>query len=335
MMRVRLGVALALCAGLLSAQTYADSPNKDFAIIKAIPDYGAGQVVISVTSKPRLKGNPAVTIGGDDMLVIGHTLSGSGQQQSGTITAKLPAGWTAGSYLLVAQWGQQIAEFPFVLGANGPMGPAGVMGPIGPMGPMGAMGPVGPAGPQGPQGPQGLQGLQGIQGIPGPQGEQGPEGVMGPQGAEGPMGLEGPEGEPGASAFITTRRWSSSTNFVTTSSTTWVWLGTMTSVTAQAGDQLTAAGTVSVLATSWGANNTLQGGVCWRQPGQSAPAPLGGGTYMRMTNLATNVAYTFPGAATIQISVPGTYEIGMCASPSGATWSLNQIDSKGYAQLTR
>jgi len=324
--RVRLGVALALCIGVLSVRTHADSPDRDFAILKAIPDYTAGRVVITVTSRPRLNGNPAVTIGGEDMVVVGQSLSRSGRQQTGTITAQLPTGWTAGSYLLVAEWGRQSAAFPLVLGANGPIGPAGAMGPMGFTGPAG---PMGPAGPVGPAGSPGAPGPQGIQGIPGPQGEPGLEGVMGPQGAEGPEGL------PGASAVMTTRRWSSSTNFVPVTGSGFVWLGTTTTVTADVGDQLTAAGTVSVLATNWGVNNTLQGGVCWRQPGASGPAPLGGGTYMRMTNLATGIAYTFPGAATSLISVAGNYEVGMCASPSGASWVLNQIDSKGYAQVTR
>jgi hypothetical protein len=86
------------------------------------------------------------------------------------ITAALPAGLGAGSYLLTVAPGPTYGtRASFVLavspalpgpegpeGPQGPAGPAGPMGPVGPPGPAGATGAVGPVGPQGPPGPDGI-----------------------------------------------------------------------------------------------------------------------------------------------------------------------------------
>jgi len=109
------------------------------------------------------------------------------------IVAKLPAGISAGDYLLTVSTGHRdhpvlrqyltigAADPPGSQGPAGPQGPAGIQGPAGPAGPQGPAGIQGPAGPAGPQGPAGPSGTT----IVGPAGPAGPQGPPGPQGPAG------------------------------------------------------------------------------------------------------------------------------------------------------
>jgi hypothetical protein len=66
------------------------------------------------------------------------------------ITATLPAGLAAGSYLLTVAFGLQDRESDQAWFTFGTVGPAGPPGPIGPTGPKGETGDPGPVGPPGP-----------------------------------------------------------------------------------------------------------------------------------------------------------------------------------------
>lgn len=154
-------------------------------------------------------GTPKVFLGATELTVTTHSDT--------SITADLPAGIAAGSYLLGVDTGhgQHFTTFTAAvgqIGATGPAGPQGPAGAPGPQGPQGATGAPGAQGPAGPQGPQGLPGAagpagpigatgatgaQGPAGPPGPQGQTGPQGVAGPAGQTGPAGPAGPTGNTG------------------------------------------------------------------------------------------------------------------------------------------
>jgi Collagen triple helix repeat (20 copies)/IPT/TIG domain len=147
---------------------------------------------------------PNVTLGTAELTVTASTNT--------SITANLPSGTPAGTYLLTVQ-NQNTHLFSLFtatigqigpIGPQGPAGPAGPMGspgingPAGPPGPTGAIGPAGPAGSTGPAGPIGPQGLNGTPGPAGANGPAGPPGPVGPSGPVGPIGLTGPIGPTGA-----------------------------------------------------------------------------------------------------------------------------------------
>lgn len=101
---------------------------------------------------------------------------------------------------IVATDTNQIIEYIFIEGTEGPQGergPRGEQGDRGPAGPEGVQGPQGIQGEQGPQGAQGIQGIQGPQGLQGPEGPQGIQGIEGAEGPQGPQGETGPQGERG------------------------------------------------------------------------------------------------------------------------------------------
>ena len=113
----------------------------------------------------------------DTRVVLGSTpLGGVTVNSTGTmVTALLPPGISAGSYLLHVSttYGEsRTAEFEVTMGAVGPRGPRGPEGPhgaIGPMGPQGVPGPVGPMGPAGMGltftfGPDAMTGIAGTNG---------------------------------------------------------------------------------------------------------------------------------------------------------------------------
>ncbi|MBI4873138.1 MAG: collagen-like protein [Acidobacteria bacterium] len=116
---------------------------------------------------------PAVTFNGAPLTGVSYVGSTTPQ----TIAGTLPAGLTAGTYLLKVITGtNQTATADVTYGAVGPQGPQGPVGPMGLTGPQGLQGSVGPAGPAGPIGPMGLTGPQGPAGATGLQGPPGPKG---------------------------------------------------------------------------------------------------------------------------------------------------------------
>ncbi len=132
---------------------------------------------------------PRVTLGG---AVLSNVNYDPTTQQ---ITAALPSGQAAGTYLLTVGHGSDDASsFDLTLGATGPQGPVGPAGPPGSPGDTGPAGATGPEGPMGAIGPAGAPGTQGPAGPPGPKGDTGATGAVGPQGPEGPLG---PAGQPG------------------------------------------------------------------------------------------------------------------------------------------
>jgi hypothetical protein len=213
--KIELGALLAGINGYGQTQL----ARNQFVLTNATLDVASNVLVIALTNPGR--GTPIVTLGGSG-LVLDPTPA-----PVGSLRARLPVGWTPGTYSLTVAYATPIsisASLDVTLGTTGPVGPqglqgvrgdtgatgaAGPQGPQGPIGLIGATGATGPQGPQGliglagatgatgPQGPQGLIGLAGAPGAVGPQGETGSQGPQGPIGLTGATGAVGPQGVPG------------------------------------------------------------------------------------------------------------------------------------------
>ncbi len=139
------------------------------------------------------RSSPLVSLASTQLTVVSASDS--------SITAQLPTGTVAGTYLITVQnHSTYLAGFLTVaLGEQGPQGSAG------PAGAPGAQGPAGPAGAPGAKGATGAPGATGATGAPG---VQGPAGAIGPQGVTGAIGLQGatgaigPQGPQGATGAI-------------------------------------------------------------------------------------------------------------------------------------
>ena len=140
------------------------------------------------------KTTPAVSLGGVNLTVVNSTDT--------VVTANLPGGMAAGTYLLDVQNTRTrlLGFFTAAIGQSGapgpqgPAGPQGLPGPMGPAGPAGANGAAGSAGPAGPIGATGPAGATGLTGPAGPAGPAGPTGAIGLTGPAGATGLSGPAG---------------------------------------------------------------------------------------------------------------------------------------------
>jgi hypothetical protein len=199
-----------LCAMLVSAiAAHAQDAATKPTVASAIINSTATPATITITGADLLPvtGSPVVKIDGAILTLVSSS--------STQIVADLPAGLTAGTFLLQVGTG----TFDVTNGAVGPQGAAGPTGPAGPQGPMGpagatgatgAIGPAGPTGatgatgaigPAGPAGPTGATGATGAIGPPGPVGPTGATGATGATGPEGPAGATGPQGPPGTLAL--------------------------------------------------------------------------------------------------------------------------------------
>jgi hypothetical protein len=179
-------------------------------------------------------------------------------------------------------------------------------------------------------GPAGPQGVAGVDGAVGPIGPQGPEGP------QGPAGVAGASGGAETSGLIATSGWNDLENNVTLAPDDFRWVGPRASITVtEAGQRLTASGTMSMYVTSMGGYNYIQGGVCYKAPSWPSPLPLGGGVFTVQSNLAADAYQTVPGAATAQVFSTGTYEVGMCTYVGGTGFQFMQVLVKGFVQLTK
>ena len=97
-------------------------------------------------------------------VVLGTTSLSIVNANNTNITATIPIGTPAGSYLLTVQntGSRLVGLFAAALGQIGPQGPVGAPGLPGPSGPEGPAGPSGPTGATGPSGPAGSLGLNGF-----------------------------------------------------------------------------------------------------------------------------------------------------------------------------
>jgi len=143
---------------------------------------------------------PTVTLGDTNLTVSSFSAT--------EIVAPLPAGMSAGDYLLTVSTGRKdrlTLRFDVAIAAADPPGSQGPAGPAGPQGPAGPPGPAGSTGPQGPAGPAGAQGPAGPAGAQGPTGPSGTTivGPAGPAGPQGPAGPPGPAGSAGGQTFPT------------------------------------------------------------------------------------------------------------------------------------
>src|SRR5262249_37225484 len=93
-------------------------------------------------------GTTTVTLGGYPNLVLAS-------DNSTQLVANLPAGVTAGSYVLTVTVSGKSTQFWLTIGAQGLPGPQGVQGVQGSTGSPGLTGPPGPKGDPGLQGPAG------------------------------------------------------------------------------------------------------------------------------------------------------------------------------------
>ena len=185
---------------LLATPAVVMAANTSFPVVSSLTENAAGtQIIINGTGFGQ--GTPVVTLGGMTLTIVSSSNS--------TVTAQLPSGIGAGTYLLFLQNGGShlFALFTAAVGQTGPAGPAGpqgsqglpgLQGPPGAPGAPGLPGAIGPAGPAGATGPAGPIGLTGPTGNTGPDGPAGPAGPAGPQGQVGPTGAQGQKGDAGA-----------------------------------------------------------------------------------------------------------------------------------------
>jgi hypothetical protein len=124
------------------------------AIVLAGPAAAKAKPVITVAEADLTNPlSPVVDIGGDGFgsspaVFLGEDLGGLVEltvlaSSDEAITAELPTGLAAATYLLVVEAGNgasKIATMDFTLGAVGPQGPQGPIGPAGPAGPQGDAG---------------------------------------------------------------------------------------------------------------------------------------------------------------------------------------------------
>nr|MBP6716702.1 collagen-like protein [Acidobacteriota bacterium] len=278
------GVGVVMNAMALNAA----SDDRDFRVQKVVLNATQTVMTITVTDEDgRLRGVPGLRLATAPLSVVSATVTmGPRRSAVGTIVANVPVGTDAGSYLLAVTWNhERDVDFQVAIGATGPMGP------IGPMGPQGVAGPMGPAGPQG---------VAGVDGAVGPIGPQGPEGP------QGPAGVAGASGGAETSGLIATSGWNDLENNVTLAPDDFRWVGPRASITVtEAGQRLTASGTMSMYVTSMGGYNYIQGGVCYKAPSWPSPLPLGGGVFTVQSNLAADAYQTVPGAATTQVFSTG------------------------------
>jgi hypothetical protein len=143
-----------------------------FPVISAVTESAAG-TQFTITGVGFGTSTPTVALGATKVTVLNSTDT--------SITAQVPPGLVAGSYLLsvVNSRTHLLNIFDATLGQVGAQGPQGVPGPAG------APGTPGPAGPTGPVGPQGVPGPAGTPGVAGPSGPTGPQGPAGPAGSGG------------------------------------------------------------------------------------------------------------------------------------------------------
>ena len=134
----------------LAALAYAQSPT----IVNTTINSTTKRITINGASLTPATGAPVVQLDSTTLTLVSFS--------STKIVADLPAGLTAGSFLLTVSNGSATqGVFDVTNGAVGPhgaTGPAGPQGPAGPMGAAGATGATGPAGPQGATGPEGPPG---------------------------------------------------------------------------------------------------------------------------------------------------------------------------------
>jgi hypothetical protein len=158
-LRVGLGIGLLASAavGLSAQETF-------LPIVTQVAENTAG-TQITISGQGFGTATPRVTLGATSLAVV--------NANDTNITATIPIGTPAGSYLLTVQntSSHLFGLFAAALGQIGPQGPAG---PAGPQGLPGASGPAGPAGPPGPEGPAG---------------PSGPPGPIGPSGSTSTTGF--------------------------------------------------------------------------------------------------------------------------------------------------
>ena len=132
---------------------------------------------ITITGSGFGADEPAVALEGVPLFVAAH--------QPTRIEVSLPAGLSAGTYLLSVATGNGTQNRDSMAVTVGTVGPQGEQGPPGPAGPQGEVGPRGDQGPVGPDGPRGADGAAGPTGPAGATGPTGPQGPQGPAGASG------------------------------------------------------------------------------------------------------------------------------------------------------
>lgn len=171
-------VRVCLCLTII-APTLGLAQETVFPVISAVAESATG-TQLTITGVGFGNTTPTVALGAAKVTVLNSTDS--------SITAQVPPGTVAGSYLLsvVNSRTHLLGIFDAALGQVGPQGPQGVPGPAGAPGTAGPSGPTGPAGPQGVQGPTGAAGVAGPSGPTGPTGPQGPAGPAGSGGAVPP-----------------------------------------------------------------------------------------------------------------------------------------------------
>jgi hypothetical protein len=137
-----------------------------FPVISAVTENAAG-TQFTITGVGFGASSPTVALGATKVTVLNSTDT--------SITAQVPPGTVAGSYLLsvVNQRTHLLNIFDATFGQVGAQGPQGVPGPAG------VPGPTGPVGPRGAPGPMGGPGVAGPSGPTGPQGPAGPAGSGG------------------------------------------------------------------------------------------------------------------------------------------------------------
>ncbi|MGI8771111.1 MAG: tail fiber protein [Acidobacteriaceae bacterium] len=188
---------------LLATPAVVMAADTSLPIVSSVTENTAGtQIIVNGTGFGQR--TPAVTLGGMTLTIVSSSNS--------TVTAQLPSGIGAGTYLLFLQNGGShlFTLFTAAVGQTGPAGPQGPQGPQGLPGLQGppgapgapglpgATGPAGPAGATGPIGPAGAAGPIGPIGPTGNTGPDGPAGPAGPQGQVGPTGAQGQKGDAGA-----------------------------------------------------------------------------------------------------------------------------------------
>jgi hypothetical protein len=144
-----------------------------FPVVSAVTGTAAG-TQFTITGIGFGASTPTVALGATKVTVLSWTDT--------SITAQVPPGVVAGSYLLSVKNSRThvVSIFDATLGQVGPQGPQGIPGPSGAPG---TAGPAGPVGPRGVPGPTGAAGVAGPSGPTGPTGPQGPAGSGGSGGA--------------------------------------------------------------------------------------------------------------------------------------------------------
>ncbi len=189
--------AAALSAVLVfSPRAVADDSSSDLQITTARVDASGNLVLTLADLCAKISGTPTVSLGGTPLVIVSATVTANSHPVTGTVTAKLPAGVSAGAYAVDISWSHASdTTFNTELGVHGV---TGATGPVGPKGDIGATGPQGPVGPVGDTGAIGAVGPAGLQGATGATGAAGPQGIAGPIGATGPAGVSGDKGQTGS-----------------------------------------------------------------------------------------------------------------------------------------